>query len=836
MPRTGHTNGEGAPLDIAWRALNIARDARGMVLARGGTILKVNARLGRLLGCSPSSLEGKRALGDLIARPRRNSLRKSTTRWTTVMVAGTGTRIPVEVTRERLKIAAETVEVYAIRDLRRRQEDALRLKRQGTALQQRDEELHEQSQRFEMAVTSLSQGVCVFDADQRLVICNEPYLRMYDLSHDQAKPGTALRAILQQRIAKGLYSGASPEDYIRERCQAVAAQTAAVHVHTFSDGRIIRLGHHPIAGGGWVATHEDVTEQHILNDRLERQNQLLKAQEHQLRLQYVHLDAALNNMSQGLVLFDKDRRVVICNRRYMEIYGLTSDQVQPGTPISDLIQHRLALGLKVRSERGDYVRTRVEGAIASANAFHEFADGRTIAYAIRPLPDGGGVATHEDVSEQRRIEARMQHMAHHDALTDLPNRVLLRERLEDALKGSAPVAVLWLDLDRFKEVNDTLGHATGDALLKAVTERLLGCVRDRDTVARLGGDEFAVIQTGAGQPLGATTLALRIIEAISAPYQINDHQVVVGASVGISVAPDDATDADQLLRNADLALYRAKNEGRGTYRFFELGMDARMHARRQLELDLRSALANHGFELHYQPVFNLDTNNITAFEALLRWNHPERGSISPTEFIPLAEETGLISAIGAWVLQEACKQATTWPDSIRVAVNLSPLQFKYSDLVQLVAGALHSSGLTAARLDLEITESVLLENTDKTVAMLDDLHELGVRISMDDFGTGFSSLSNLRSFAFDNIKIDRSFIQGLGESEQCSAIVQAVAGLGAGLDVTTTAEGVETADQLEWVRAFGIIDVQGFFLGLPVPAAEVDNLIASTQIRARPAA
>jgi diguanylate cyclase (GGDEF)-like protein len=287
--------------------------------------------------------------------------------------------------------------------------------------------------------------------------------------------------------------------------------------------------------------------------------------------------------------------------------------------------------------------------------------GAPLPYAIRPLPDGGGVATHEDVSEQRRIEARMQHMAHHDALTDLPNRVLLRERLEDALKGSAPVAVLWLDLDRFKEVNDTLGHATGDALLKAVTERLLGCVRDRDTVARLGGDEFAVIQTGAGQPLGATTLALRIIEAISAPYQINDQQVVVGASVGISVAPDDATDADQLLRNADLALYRAKNEGRGTYRFFELGMDARMHARRQLELDLRSALANDGFELHYQPVFNLDTNNITAFEALLRWNHPERGSISPTEFIPLAEETGLISAIGAWVLQEACKQATTWP-------------------------------------------------------------------------------------------------------------------------------------------------------------------------------
>ena len=752
------------------------------------------------------------------------------------MVAGSGARIPVEVTRERLKIEAETVEVYAIRDLRSRQEEALRLKRQSTALQQRDEELRAQSQRFEMAVTSLSQGVCVFDADQRLLICNEPYRRMYGLSRDQASPGKTLREILQERIAIGLYSGASPEDYIRERLQAVASGVPAVHTHKFSDGRIIRLGHHPIPGGGWVATHEDFTEHQVLNDRLGQQNRLLKEQEHQLRLQNLHLDAALNNMSQGLVLFDKERRVVICNRRYMEIYGLTSEQVKPGTPISSLIQHRLSLGLKVRSKHGDYVRTRVEGEIAPANEFHEFADGRTIAYAIRPLADGGGVATHEDVTEQRRIEARMQHMAHHDALTDLPNRVLLRERLEEALKGKRSRGGA---LARPGSLQGSQRHARAldrRCLLKAATGRLQACVRDRDTVARLGGDEFAVIQTGASQPMGATTLALRIIDAISAPYQISDHQIVVGASVGISVAPDDATDADLLLRNADLALYRAKNEGRGTYRFFEPGMDARMHARRQLELDLRSALANDSFELHYQPVFDLDTNNITAFEALLRWTHAERGSIPPAEFIPLAEETGLIGAIGAWVLREACRQARTWPDSIRVAVNLSPLQFKQNDLVQLVAEALLSAGLSASRLDLEITETVLLENTDKTLATLHELRGLGVRISMDDFGTGFSSLSNLRSFRFDNIKIDRSFIQGLGQSEQCSAIVQAVAGLGAGLDVTTTAEGVETADQLEWVRAFGIIEVQGFFLGCPVPAAEVERLIASTQVRARPAA
>jgi diguanylate cyclase (GGDEF)-like protein len=829
-------DGETAVLETSWRAINVARDAKGIVMTRAGVVLRANALLGRLLQCSAASLEGKSVFGDLLARPRGKDLRKAVTRWTTVMVAQTGTRIPVEVVRERLNITNDAIEVYAIRDLRPKRGEALKRKRQRATLQQRDQELLAQSQRFEMALKSLWQGVCVFDADQRLVICNEAYLRMYGLTRDGAKPGTTLLEILRQRIGHGLYSGSSPEDYIRERFDTVSTGQPAIHTHTFSDGRVIRLGHHPIPGGGWVATHDDVTEQQILSARLKQQNELLKEQEHQLRLQNLHLDAALNNMSQGLILFDKDRRVVMCNKRYMEIYGLTSEQVQPGTPISHLIRHRLALGLKVHSEHGDYVRARVEGAVAPANAFHEFADGRTIAYAIRPLPDGGGVATHEDVTEQRRIEARIKHMAHHDALTDLPNRVLLRERLEDALKGDAPVGVLWLDLDRFKEVNDTLGHAVGDALLKAAAERLQSCVRDRDTVARLGGDEFAVIQTGADQPLGATTLALRVIEAISEPYQIGDHRIVISTSVGISVSPHDATDASQLLRNADLALYRAKNEGRGTYRFFELGMDARMHARRQLELDLRSALADNGFEVHYQPIINLDTNNITAFEALLRWNHPERGSISPAEFIPLAEETGLIASIGAWVLREACRHAQTWPDSIRVAVNLSPLQFRQNDLVPLVVNVLAASGLAPARLDLEITESVLLENTENTLGKLRQLRALGVRISMDDFGTGFSSLSNLRSFAFDNIKIDRSFIQGLGHSEQCSAIVQAVAGLGAGLDVTTTAEGVETADQLEWVRAFGIVEVQGFFLGCPVPASQVEGMIADNELRAASAA
>ena len=325
------------------------------------------------------------------------------------------------------------------------------------------------------------------------------------------------------------------------------------------------------------------------------------------------LDAALNNMSQGLVLFDSNREVVICNKRYREIYGLTSEQVKPGTPTSDLIRHRLALGLKVKSQPVDYVRSRLEGAITATNSFHEFADGRTIAYAVRPLPDGGGVATHEDVTEQRRIEARIAHMAHHDALTNLPNRILLSERLEEALDRAdekQSIAVLWLDLDRFKSVNDTLGHSMGDELLRQTAERLRSCVRGKDVVARLGGDEFAIVQQDASQPLGATALASRIIEVISAPYQIEDHQVIVGTSIGISLYPNDARKRDQLLKNADLALYRAKSEGRGTYRFFEPQMDARMHARRKLELDLRRALADSAFELHYQPIVDLDRNEV----------------------------------------------------------------------------------------------------------------------------------------------------------------------------------------------------------------------------------
>ena len=422
-----------------------------------------------------------------------------------------------------------------------------------------------------------------------------------------------------------------------------------------------------------------------------------------------------------------------------------------------------------------------------------------------------------------REQAR--HAALHDSLTELPNRTLLAERLGLALaqtrRHDGALAVLSLDLDRFKQVNDTLGHDAGDALLRAVAHRLRGCMRDGDTVARLGGDEFAVLQNSVEAAQDVAALSERLVETLSAPYDISGQQVVIGASVGFAMAPGDAADPEQLLKMADIALYRAKADGRGTFRSFKPGMDAKLQARRVLELDLRRALGTAEFELHYQPLVNLASGKVTVFEALLRWNHPERGRVPPAEFVPLAEETGLIVQLGAWVLQQACLAAARWPEPVRVAVNLSAVQFQTSGVVPAVASALALSGLRPERLELEITETVLLHDARAAIAILRELRAIGVRIAMDDFGTGYSSLGYLRSFPFDKIKIDQCFVRDIGSSEDCRAIVRAVTGLGLSLGIATTAEGVETLEQLAQVRAEGCQEVQGYFFSRPVPAAEV---------------
>jgi diguanylate cyclase (GGDEF)-like protein len=466
----------------------------------------------------------------------------------------------------------------------------------------------------------------------------------------------------------------------------------------------------------------------------------------------------------------------------------------------------------------------------------ETGDGREISISNRPMQNGGWVATHEDITEHRVAQAKISHMALHDALTNLPNRPYFREQLENRFalrERDKKFAVLCFDLDRFKSVNDTLGHAFGDKLLRQVGERVRGCLREGDTLARLGGDEFAILQGSVNQITEINALATRLNEVIAVPFDLDGYQAVVGVSIGIAVAPTDATQPDQLLKNADMALYRAKADGRGTYRFFEPEMDALMRQRRALEVDLRNALVNGEFELYYQPLVNLEKNEICGFEALLRWNHPRRGLIAPLEFIPLAEETELIVPIGEWVLRQACQEAMKWPDDISVAVNISSIQFKMRNLTQIVTSALARSGLTAQRLELEITESVLLLDNQATLATLHQIRGLGVRISMDDFGTGYSSLSYLRSFPFDKIKIDRSFVHDLSSDDDSMAIVRAVAVLGASLGMATTGEGVETQEELDYLRKEGCTEAQGYFFSQPRPAGEVGKMLATRAVSAK---
>jgi len=464
------------------------------------------------------------------------------------------------------------------------------------------------------------------------------------------------------------------------------------------------------------------------------------------------------------------------------------------------------------------------------------ADGAVLAVEVleRPIRYHGRaarVAALRDLTERKRAEASIHHLAHHDGLTGLPNRVLFRDRLEQAMAGARragrTVALLCLDLDRFKAINDLFGHPVGDGLLRQVTARLQDNLRETDTLARLGGDEFAIVQPDLEAPEGAAGLAGRLVATIAEPFEVEGHELRVGLSIGIAFFPGDASDPDEILKQADIALYRAKTEGRGRYRLFEPDMDARLQARRALEQDLRQALAEDRLELHYQPQADAHSRRIVGFEALLRWTHPKRGPIGPAEFIPIAEESGLILPLGEWVLHTACAAAADWPPPVRVAVNVSPAQFRHGELPELVANALHASGLGAERLELEITEDVLLSDTDQTLATLQRLKALGVRISMDDFGTGYSSLGYLRRFAFDRIKIDRSFIQNAGTHPQAAAIVRAVIGLGHNLHMTVTAEGVETAAQLELLRGERCHEIQGFLIGHPMPPDAVADLLAA---------
>jgi diguanylate cyclase (GGDEF)-like protein len=566
-----------------------------------------------------------------------------------------------------------------------------------------------------------------------------------------------------------------------------------------------------------------------LEDLRQNQQRLRAAQEFEHE-QSERFEAALGNMSQGLCMFGADGRLIVSNRRFCDIYQLAPAGVAPGQLMAELLKSSplfvspayeapnaaLAEFLALASRRDSAVLTQ------------ELADGRAVTITHEPMPGGGFVDTFTDVTQQRRAEAQIAHMAMHDPLTDLPNRVLFRRRLEEALHRVArgePCAVLCLDLDQFKGVNDTLGHPVGDALLKAVSDRLRRIVRQTDTVARLGGDEFAVVQSTVDHPADATAMATRLLRELSAPFDVAGHHVIISTSIGIAVAPGDGSDPDLLLKSADIALYQAKSDGRNRFRYFEPEMDALMQARRELELDLRKAIAADAFELFFQPLVNLEQERITGFEALLRWPHPRRGMVPPAEFIPVAEEMGLIIQLGEWVLRKACEYAMSWPEPLKVAVNISTVQFKTRNLVQAVSEALRESGLDPGRLELEITESVMVHDFDTALSVFHELKELGVGISMDDFGTGYSSLSYLRSFPFDKIKIDQSFVRELGNRSDCTAIIRAVTGMCESLGITATAEGVETEQQLKLLRAERCTEIQGYLVSKPRPAREIPMLI-----------
>jgi diguanylate cyclase (GGDEF)-like protein/PAS domain S-box-containing protein len=806
-----------------------------------------------------------------------------------------------------------------------------------------EDQVREQKLQMDAALDNISQGLLMFGADGRLILCNRRYLDLYNLPPDTVQPGLTWQNLLELRKINGTFSR-DPAVYTRDISQALTEGRPMTFMPELADGRVMSIRHQPIADGGWVSTHEDITER--------------RRSDKMLREQKIQLDTALNNMSQGLNMFDGSGRLVVCNERYREMYRLSSEAVRPGSTVEDLVQARIASGTffaadpqRYTAELNEAMRRR-----EATNVSMELTDGRIIAMISRPTPDGGGwVVTHEDITERRRTEmernrsqafattvienvpttillkdartlryvlvnkagerylgmtrdrmigktaadvhsneeaaavaeydrrliedglpqhhddhpvtmpngerhvvattrlvirddhgepqyllamvddrthrkraeAEIERLVHHDLLTSLPNRAAFTACIdattETATREGTSFALLCLDFDRFKEVNDVYGHAAGDEMLRRLAKRLQAAVGGA-FVARLGSDEFVVIATDGQQPASAEAMVDRLLAAIKEPIAVNGDAISIGLSIGAAIFPADGADSASLVANADAALDRAKAEGRGRFRFFEAGMDQRLRERRALQHELRSAIGRGELTLHYQPQARID-GKVFGFEALVRWQHPQRGLIPPGIFIPLAEESGLIAALGEWIMREACREAASWPQPLQIAVNLSPVEFRHGDLPGLVHSVLLETGLAPSRLELEITEGVLIDDFSRAVSTLRRLKALGLRIAMDDFGTGYSSLSYLQSFPFDKIKIDKSFITNLGQNNQSLTIVRAVIGLARALELPVLAEGVETKEQLAFLAKESCHEVQGYLIGRPLPIEHYDALI-----------
>jgi len=789
--------------------------------------------------------------------------------------------------------------------------------------------------RFDTALNNMSQGLCFFDGAQRLIVSNRQYCEIYSLSAEDVRPGMSLKEIVELRFRAGSGPNMSGEDYLRWRNSPVITDKESDSVVALANGRVVRICHRPMPDGGWVATHEDITERHQTERALTEAKADAERAEALARNTHTRLTEALDVVSEGLAVYDKEDRLVLWNRQYADIYALGQDVLAAGMTFEELVRDGLARGLYAdavgreeewlcerlarrmqeqssheqqlsgdrwlrieerRTADGGNIGVRIDitelkrreasfrllfeenplpmwvsdalsGRLLAVNAAmcrhygyagdallamnekdlqavpatsasgparrHLTSDGRVIELAVesRALRYDGRdarVTVAIDVTERNRTEQRIRHLAWHDGLTDLPNRAALDDHLTRqiarASEGGGGFAVLCIDLDRFKQINDLHGHATGDQVLREVARRFMRAGPNA-FIARVGGDEFVAVCDEAPVASAAELLARRLHEALAEKIEISGYAFDLNLSVGLAVYPRDGDDKITLLANADAALYRAKHEGRGTIHFFTAAMDQQLRERGALEQDLRAAVGNNELFLEYQPQQSKQ-GRIIGFEALVRWQHPTRGLIPPSDFIPLAEESGLIVPIGEWVLRAACREAASWQDGLQVAVNVSAVQFRRGNLEKLVRSVLEETGMDAARLELELTEGVLIEDAPHARSVLEALKSLGLRISLDDFGTGYSSLSYLEAFPLDRIKIDRSFVAGIGRTERSLAIVRAVIGLAHGLTLPVLAEGVETEAQLGALLHEGCDEVQGYLIGRPRPVEHYRDIVA----------